>query len=297
MRRRLGWTAFFLLVFSLNSGAVSLTILYTNDLHVRLDRLESLGRLIEQERARAEHVLLFDAGDAWQDFRVPLYALWGAEEMVAWMNEVGYDAMALGNHELYWGADRLAGLSAAADFPLLCANLRATTGFVPPFAPYTMHRVAGLDLLIVGLITAEYFPCPDYPWLRYVRPENAVEAVLEEVEDDNFDLVITVGHLSIGRARKIVEAVPEIDFFFTGHSHEVTPEPVIVGETRILQAGEFGQHLGRLRLEIDPDSKRILAAENALLPTEKTPTRVGRGLLELAKSVALVAGLLLFLLL
>ena len=296
MRRRFGWTALFLLVFSLHSGAISLTVLYTNDLHVRLDRLESLGLLIAQERARADHVLLFDAGDAWQDFRVPLYAVWGAEEMVAWMNAVGYDAMALGNHELYWGADRLADLSAAADFPLLCANLRATTGFPPPFAPHTVRHVVGLDLLIIGLITAEYLPSPDYPWLRYVRPESAVEAVLEKVGDDNYDLILTIGHLSIGRARKIVEAIPEIDLFITGHSHEMTPEPVIVGETRIVQAGEFGQYLGRLRLEFDLDSKRILAAENALLPTKKTSIRVGRGLFELAKAVLLVVGLLLFLL-
>ena len=90
--------------------ASSLTILYTNDLHTRLGRLEGLAELIESERAMDRPVLLLDAGDTWQDFRTPLAAVWGAEEMVDWMNKVRYDAMALGNHDLYWGADQLVAL-------------------------------------------------------------------------------------------------------------------------------------------------------------------------------------------
>lgn len=295
MKKIVGLAALFLIVFNLSSTAISLTILYTNDLHVRLSRLESLSRLIDQERSYSDAILLLDAGDAWQDFRVPLYAVWGSEEMISWMNTAEYDAMALGNHDLYWGADRLAALSAAADFSVLCANLRATAGIAPSFAPYTVRHVSGLDVLIIGLITAEYLPCVDYPWLRYVQPERACEAVLQEVGGD-FDLVVAVGHLSIDRAKKIVVAFPEIDLFITGHSHEMTPEPIIVGETRIVQAGEFGEYLGRLRLEFDPESKRVVATENALLPTEKTSVQIGRGLFKLVETTLLVIGFLLLLL-
>ena len=295
MRRIIGLAVLFVVVTGVSAGAVSLTILYTNDLHARFTRLRSLGRLIEQERARTDAILLLDAGDAWQDFRVPLYAIWGSEEMISWMNTAGYDAMALGNHDLYWGADRLAALSTMGDFPLLCANLQATAGIVPPFAPYIVRHVSGLDVLIIGLITEEYLPCADYPWLRYIQSERAVGAVLQEVGGD-FDLIVAVGHLAIDRAKKIGVAFPEIDLFITGHSHEMTPEPVVAGETRIVQAGEFGQYLGRLRLEFDPESKCVVSAENALLPTEKTSTRVGRGLLELVKSTVLVIGFLLLLL-
>jgi 2',3'-cyclic-nucleotide 2'-phosphodiesterase (5'-nucleotidase family) len=286
------WVAVYLIVWGASAGAFSLTILYTNDLHVRLTRLECLGRLIEEERASADAVLLLDAGDAWQDFRVPLYAVWGAHEMVLWMNQMGYDAMALGNHDLYWGEDRLEELTATADFPLLCANLHMTSGITPSFTPYIVRRLAGLDILIIGLITEEYLPYPDYPWLRYVEPKRAIATVWQEVGSD-FDLIIAVGHLSIARARQIADVHPAIDLFLTGHSHEMTPEPAMAGKTRIVQAGEFGQYLGRLRLEFDPESKCILAAENTLLPTEKTPVRIGRGLLKLVETILLIIGSLL----
>jgi 2',3'-cyclic-nucleotide 2'-phosphodiesterase (5'-nucleotidase family) len=160
--------------------ASSLTILYTNDIHSRFDRLEGLAALIAEERSQTDDLLLFDVGDAWHDFRVPLYAVWGADEIVAWMNRVGYDAMAVGNHELYWGAERLAELSSEANFPLLAANLFPRHGVVAPFTPYTSRTIGGLHVLVIGLITPEDFPYPDYPWVRYIEPAEALHRVLEE---------------------------------------------------------------------------------------------------------------------
>ena len=78
-------------ILAAGCAATPVTILYTNDLHLRFGRLDSIARLIEAERAGGSPVFLFDGGDAWQDFRRPLAAVWGADEMVAWMNDVGYD--------------------------------------------------------------------------------------------------------------------------------------------------------------------------------------------------------------
>lgn len=56
----------------------TITILYTNDLHTRLNRLSGLATQIERIRAEAAGpVLLFDSGDTWQDYRLPVYAVWG----------------------------------------------------------------------------------------------------------------------------------------------------------------------------------------------------------------------------
>lgn len=66
--------------------AASLTILYTNDIHSRVSSLEGLAQLIEEEQAEDGSLLLFDVGDTWQDFRVPLYAVWGDEAVLDWMN-------------------------------------------------------------------------------------------------------------------------------------------------------------------------------------------------------------------
>jgi 5'-nucleotidase len=273
--------------------ASSLTILYTNDLHTRLGRLEGLAELIERERAIDRPVLLLDAGDTWQDFRIPLYAAWGAEEMVDWMNRVSYDAMALGNHDLYWGADQLAALCERARFSVLCANLRPSAGITPPFTRYTTISIGELNVLVVGLITSDYLPYPDFPWLRYAPPTKALQNVLDTVSE-RADLIVAVGHLPVEEAARIVQSVPGVDVFLTGHSHEMTVEPVQVGKTLIVQAGEFGQFLGRLRLELDSESGDILSATNELLPTEKSPTRLGRGYLRLFQVCVLIGCLFLF---
>jgi len=270
--------------------ASSLTILYTNDLHVRLGRLESVTRLVEQERSKDGPVLLLDAGDTWQDFRTPLVAVWGAEEMVDWMNQVRYDAMALGNHDLYWGADQLAALCERATFPVLCANLLPCAGITPPFTRYTTVSIGELDVLVVGMITSDYLPYPDFPWLRYVPPTTALQNVLDAVSE-RADLIVAVGHLPVEEAARIVQTVPEVDVFLTGHSHEMTVEPVQAGKTLIVQAGEFGQFLGRLRLELDGETGDILSATNELLPTEKSPARLGRGMLRLVE-VLVLSGIL-----
>jgi len=290
-----------ILVVSLATSAASLTILYTNDIHDRLGSLASLGELIEEERATGSPVLLFDSGDTWQDFRVPLYAVWGADEMVAWMNRVVYDAMAIGNHELYYGADRLGEISSVADFPLLCANMIALPGYQAPFLPYTMIPAGGMRVLVlvIGVITAEYLSYPDYPWLKYVDPTRAIQGILKETEGEA-DVVIVLGHLPVAQAVQIAQKVPDIDVFLTGHSHEITPDPVREGKTVILQAGAFGRYLGRLRLEIDPQSGVIVSAQNTLLETKNPPGRsppvtLDRGYLKLFTVAALIATSLLLL--
>jgi len=273
----------------------TVTILYTNDIHTRVEQLPGLSAAIEDERAAASGpVLLFDSGDTWQDYRVPIYAVWGAERTVEWMNAVGYDAMALGNHDLYYGPDRLTHFVQTADFPVLCANLRPVAGVKPPFTPYTFVQAGGLHVLVVGLITDEDLPYLDYPWLTYLDPAEALAFLLDEEEADKADLVVVLGHLPVAAAKRIAQRVPGIDVFLTGHSHELTETPVHVGKTVILQTGAFGQHLGILTLTVD-SSGEVTKAANSFRTIEKTPVETDRGYIRLGIIGGLTLALLLLL--
>jgi len=275
------------------AGGHPLTILYTNDLHLRFGRLESLASLIEAERERGE-VLLVDAGDGLQDFRTPLAAVWGADEMIDWMNRVGYDVMAAGNHDLYWGAARLEELERRADFAFLCANLDPASGFLSPLESAVVRDVDGLRVLLAGVITRELLPYPDFPTLRYVDPIRALGEVIPAWEA-NVDLVVAVGHVPVAEACRIAKVVPGIDVFVTGHSHEETRDPVRVGEAMIVQAGAFGRWLGRLQIDVADGSAELVS--NDLLPTEKASADVGRALLQLIAVVVAFAGTALLVLL
>lgn len=269
------------LAIALPVCAERLRIVYTNDLHARLERLASVGERIAGARAKGDPVLLVDAGDAWQDFRVPVYAVWGAEEVVDWMNRVGYDAMAPGNHDFYPGWAKVEALAAQATFPVVCANLKPTDATEAPFAGSRRVDVGGLNVLVVGLTALESLPVFDIPWLRPVDP---VEALRREIAaaPGKPDLIVCLAHVSLDEAERMAAAVPEIDVFVTGHSHAVTPMPRVVGQTLVVQSGAFGRYVGELIVEVEDGAAHFI--DNALVATtEEAATDIGRGLTHLAQ--------------
>jgi len=270
------------------AAAFPITVLYTNDLHVRLDRFDSLAAIISAEREAGIPVLLFDAGDTWQDHRLPIPNVWGYDETVAWMNAVSYSAMALGNHDTCWGANRLSQLISAASFPILCANWVPVESAIAMFEASTILQVGDASILAVGLITWEFLPVPAYPQLRYRDPVDSLREQLE-VHAGAFDFVVVVAHIPISDARVISQQIPEIDLFITGHSHQRTEEPIREGKTLIVQSGRFGQALGRLRLEVDPGTGHIEVLSNELIPTEKTPVDVRAGVWKFLTVLAVIA--------
>jgi len=281
------------------TAATPLTILYTNDLHLRFERLDSLERLIAGQREEIGPLLLLDAGDTWQDFRRPIAAVWGSDEMAAWMNRAGYDAMTLGNHDFYWGAERLIDLSETAVFPLLSANLlsanqRPINGRLVPFAASATLEVRDLVVHVIGLTTPEYHPFSAYPWLRYAAPIEALRSELARVPPEA-DLNVVLAHLPIADAAVLAVAVPGIDVFITGHSHEETLEPLLVGETVIVQSGRFAANLGRLDLEIGTDGRYRVVAHR-LIPTEEAPVDSSQGLRQLARVLAALSVIVLLVL-
>jgi len=269
-------------------AAFPMTVLYTNDLHVRLDRFDSLAAVIAAEREAEIPILLFDAGDTWQDHRRPITNVWGYHETVSWMNAVSYSAMALGNHDTYWGAHRLSRLISEANFPVLCANWMPVEGASALFEASTILQVGDASILVVGLITAEFLPVPAYPQLRYRDPVDSLREQLE-LHAGAFDFVFVVAHISIDNARFISQQIPDVDLFITGHSHQRTEEPIREGSTLIVQSGRFGQALGRLRLEVDTGTGRIEPLSNELIPTEKTPANVRAGVRKLFTVLAVIA--------
>lgn len=259
-----------------SAAAFPITILYTNDLHVRLDRFDSLATSIAAEREAGIPVLLFDAGDTWQDHRQPITNVWGFRETLAWMNELSYSAMALGNHDTYWGAIQLSQLISKAEFPVLCANWVPVSDGDLGLEPSTILQMGDASVLVVGLITPEFLPVPAYPQLRYRDPINSLREQLSLYEG-TFNFVFIVGHISIDNARIISRQVPEIDLFISGHSHQRTEEPIREGDTLIVQSGQFGQALGRLRLDVDVSTGGIEVLSNHLIPTDKTPAQIRAG--------------------
>ncbi|MCD5409062.1 metallophosphoesterase [Candidatus Bipolaricaulota bacterium] len=245
------------LILSLSAGGWELTIAFTGDLHVSLERLSAIAPLL------AEADLILDAGDTWED----LYRLTGlpqAREMARRMGELGYTAMVLGNHELYLGP-ALREVIAAAPFPVLATNLAGDL----PSEKYLLLEVNGLRLLILGFLWEEY-PWSLWPGLRMLDPIQAAREVLSQAP--SHDLLVFLGHMHLSRARRIARAFPECDLFILGHDHLWLSEPVWENGVPIVEAGHRAGAVGLVTLSETSFSYRLVRSERlAPLPSFLLP--------------------------
>jgi len=138
---------------------VTFTILFTNDHHGQLEpesdgwggvsRRATAIQAVRQE-VGASKVVLVDAGDLFTGG--PLSGLTRGEADAAAYQAMGYDAIAVGNHDLDYGADRLRELHLKYKTPWISANLiRHGMNVVRPFE----FKYAGVRVGIIGFSTPE----------------------------------------------------------------------------------------------------------------------------------------------
>ncbi|MFF4257505.1 bifunctional metallophosphatase/5'-nucleotidase [Streptomyces sp. NPDC001663] len=127
-----------------------------------------IATLVKQQRAQKgeDRVLLVDAGDIIQGTSLAYYyanvdPITGKDgkpgpkhPMAVAMNEMRYDAAALGNHEFNYGIDVLRAFERQCHFPLLGANALDAKTLKPAFPPYTVKciKVPGAPDIKVGIL-------------------------------------------------------------------------------------------------------------------------------------------------
>jgi 2',3'-cyclic-nucleotide 2'-phosphodiesterase (5'-nucleotidase family) len=259
--------------FAQGSAPISITILHLNDFHGRLlpyivksisDKVPVSGaayisKMIQDERAKnPDGTILLSAGDMFQG--TPISNIFKGEPVIEWMNQIGFEAMTLGNHEFDWGMDVLNNLKEKAKFPFLSSNVKDSEGG-NIVKPYTILEKKGLKIAVIGVTTPEtaYITKPDnVSGLEFLETEDILPDVIEEVKSNGADLVILLSHLGFDTDKELAKAVSGIDVIVGGHSHTVVIDPVVVGNTIIVQAGDSGVYLGELALKIDPAKKSIV---------------------------------------
>ena len=282
---------------------ITLRILGTSDLHGhvgpggyrgRADMapggLARLAPMIREARAETPNSLLFDNGDFLQG--TPLSDLaarpggWpGQHPVIAAMNAIGYDAVALGNHEFNFGLPFLSRALAEAQFPATCANIHAIcTGTTAPAAPTLMlerqvtdtrGRAHRLRIGVIGLV-----PPQITRWDRIHLHSHLITAGITQtarrlvpgLRARGADIVIALAHTGIApgadgpeqeNAALPLGNVPGIDAMIAGHSHRVFPGPDHAGipgadtqagtlnGTPAVMPGFAGSHLGVLDLTLE----------------------------------------------
>ncbi|MGZ3578900.1 MAG: bifunctional metallophosphatase/5'-nucleotidase [Syntrophales bacterium] len=254
---------------------VDLTILHVNDTHGRiLPYIEGmsgdqqmvggaahLARMIEEERSKnPDGVLLLSAGDMFQG--TPVSNLFKGRSVTDVMNYLKFDAMAIGNHEFDWGMDALLHLVASSRFPYLSANIKDEGGrYLPGVKPYVIFERKTVKIAIIGITTPEAprITMPGrFKHMTVERPEDILPGFIKEAKDEGAGIIIVLSHLGIDADKDLAQRIAGIDVIVGGHSHTALENPVLVGNTIIVQAGAYGLYLGVLKLRIDPDAGKII---------------------------------------
>jgi 5'-nucleotidase / UDP-sugar diphosphatase len=263
-----------------HSGSV--TILHTNDIHGRTrsflvrrgsstsqtgdpgqtwDEYEREGKVggfpalataIERFRDERgpENVLLVDGGDTFSDDL--LGNLTKGEAVIRLMKALGYQLMALGNHDFDYGVERTRELQQIGGFPMRGANVIEKATGEPVFGdPGVVLEAAGLQ---VGFLTLGYHNSGKTGNKKNLEPlefTDGVEAVRRFLPDlrDRSDVVVVLSHMGTAMDRILAQEMPELDLIIGGHSHDrITTEKR--GETVIVQAVADASVLGETVLHI-----------------------------------------------
>ncbi len=247
-----------------------LTVLHTNDHHgrfwqdskgrygmaARMTLVESIRKEVKEEGG---HVLLLSGGDI--NTGVPESDMQDAIPDFKGMNLLGYDAMAVGNHEFDNPRDILAMQQSLAEFPFLSANIFDAGTGKHVFEPYTTFDLDGLRIAVVGFTTTDT-PKQTSPenvkGLDFQSPVAVASKLISELEKQADIIIATthMGHYQNGNHGinapgdvTLARSVKGIDLIVGGHSQDPLFNPDLQNGTYIVQAQEWGKYVGRADFE------------------------------------------------
>ncbi|WP_158282264.1 bifunctional metallophosphatase/5'-nucleotidase [Salipaludibacillus keqinensis] len=229
---------------------VELDIFHTNDIHSKIDNFGLISAFINEKGEEADHHLYLDAGDIFSGNAV--VDLQDGEPIVALLNEMGLDAMAIGNHEFDYGQEAFAAREEQADFDWLSANTEVVDSEIPieQPKPYETYEIDGLDVGVFSLTQAP--PATSPSGIVGLEFHDYVETAEQYAYlEDETDVLIALTHIGLGSDRHLAENVEFFDVIIGGHTHNRLYEEEMVNGTPVVQAGSDGLYVGHFNLQFD----------------------------------------------
>ncbi|MFX1355206.1 MAG: bifunctional metallophosphatase/5'-nucleotidase [Promethearchaeota archaeon] len=228
--------------------------------------------------------LYLDAGDSMQGTLISNY-FDGASTIEAF-NEMGLDAMAVGNHEFDWGQEVLADREHQAHFPLLAANIfyKDTTTRPDWATPYVVKPVQGIKVGIIGVANPET-PSITNPVnvadLDFTDPDDAANDLIDDVQAEGATMIVVVAHLG-GFWPDFEEGImdfacsldPEdVDLIVSGHTHSRIDD-VMCG-IPVVQSYSSGTAFSRVDFTVDKRTGQVVDYNMNYSPTDTYQTYYG----------------------
>ncbi len=253
------------------SNSLHITLFHTNDMHGNLDGMARLSTLCRRLRClemdAGNSAIFMDAGDA-ADRKLEIVSNTKGAAFGQILNAMDYDVQALGNDlSLTYGPQCVPAYAARLNFPLLAANYRNSVGSL---FPGVTDRVifplpGGVKLGVIGL-TPQAADINVLFGIDMGDPIAILQEMASELRGEGTDILIVLSHSGLREDEVFAEAVPGVDLIIGGHSHSLLVNGEVVKDVLIAQAGEYAEYLGRVDIDYDPESRRILKRSSSVIP-------------------------------
>ena len=235
-----------------------------------------LYSVIKSEREKDPELLLVDAGD--YSMGTLFQTIFSTDSpALRIMGKMGYDATTFGNHEFDFRAEGLAeSLMAAKKSKDPLPQIVASNIFFPEgedgslstdleklkeammeygVKDYTVIERKGIKIGVFGLMGKEADSNAPMAGVEFTDQIQAAKDMVSILKDEEkVDLIICLSHsgTKVDKSKSedeiLAKEVADIDIIISGHTHTTLDEPIIVGNTIIASAGQYGEKLGVLRV-------------------------------------------------
>lgn len=276
------------------SQAFTFTIVHVNDTHSRVEPvvvsgnsyggLARIATLFGQLRKSETNPVFLHAGDAFQG--TIYYNVYKGLADGHLMNLIGFDAMAIGNHEFDDGPEGFLPFTRQVSFPIVSSNLDFSA--IPELArrvtPHTVLKIGKERVGVIGTMTPE-LPSISAPGaVKMLDLDASLKASLDALEKQGINKIIVLSHCGYAEDQEMALKHPRIDVIVGGHSHsylgdpgpEGFPNPIgayptVVGTTQIVQAWEWGKIVGRLKVTFDRKGKVTKTEGRTIVVNQNIP--------------------------
>lgn len=261
-------------------------ILFTHDMHSRLDEFKSKGEMIggaarlktaiDAKRAENEATFVLDGGDfSMGTLFQTIYETDAAE--LTMLGRLGYDATTFGNHEFDYRSQGVVHM-----FESALANAQEDETLVLPqflisnidweknsdpedlaikealeaygSTEYTIIERGGVKMGIFAVLGQDAEDCAPESGIDFDSIIDASKEMVQVLKEEGVDMIVCLSHSGTAEEEadsedeQLAKEVPEIDVIISGHTHTELTEPIVHGNTVIASVGDYGRYLGELDL-------------------------------------------------
>ncbi|KAK1529746.1 5'-nucleotidase domain-containing protein [Colletotrichum paranaense] len=269
-------------------GNYNISFFHVNDVHAHLDEFSSSGtdctrpergcyggyarikHTVDELRPQYNDSLWLNVGDEFQG--TLFYSFYKGEKIAETINQLGFDAMTLGNHEFDGGDDQLGDFLLNLTFPIISANIVSDNEKLnKTIKPYHIFEDQGLAVIGVTTTTTPGISSPG-EGTKFLDVVSTVQSTIDHIKSTtNITRIAAITHIGYEEDQKLAEQTTGLYLIMGGHSHTLLgsmedaegPYPTVKqnkdgDDVFIVTAYRWGEYVGYIDVTYDAEGK-ILA--------------------------------------